>query len=93
MKILAAELPTKQAAELAAKITGESKKALYDFSVGVETDFRRRLRLFLSTCGVNDATISYRQKAGYCSLSVCRFYRLYIGKVLFAALLPPPCNL
>ena len=30
MNILAAELPTKQAAELAAKITGESKKALYD---------------------------------------------------------------
>jgi len=30
MKILAAELPTKQAAELAAKITGEGKKALYD---------------------------------------------------------------
>lgn len=29
MKVLAAELPTKQAAELAAKITGESKKALY----------------------------------------------------------------
>ena len=28
MKILAAELPTKQAAELAAKITGESKKCL-----------------------------------------------------------------
>ena len=33
MKILAAELPTKQAAELAAKITGESKKALYDLAL------------------------------------------------------------
>ena len=32
MNILAAELPTKQAAELAAKITGESKKALYDLA-------------------------------------------------------------
>lgn len=33
MKILAAELPTKQAAELAAKITGENKKALYDLAL------------------------------------------------------------
>ena len=33
MKILAAKLPTKQAAELAAKITGESKKALYDLAL------------------------------------------------------------
>ncbi len=33
MKTLAAELPTKQAAELAAKITGESKKALYDLAI------------------------------------------------------------
>jgi hypothetical protein len=34
MKILAAELPTKQAADLAAKITGENKKALYQLAVG-----------------------------------------------------------
>ncbi|MDO4696693.1 MAG: 16S rRNA (cytidine(1402)-2'-O)-methyltransferase [Neisseria sp.] len=34
MKILAAELPTKQAAELAAKISGASKKALYDLALG-----------------------------------------------------------
>lgn len=33
MKILSAELPTKQAAELAAKITGENKKALYDLAL------------------------------------------------------------
>ena len=33
MNILAAELPTKQAAELAAKITGESKQALYDLAL------------------------------------------------------------
>ena len=33
MKILAAELPTKQAAELAAKINGENKKALYDLAL------------------------------------------------------------
>ncbi|WP_293276085.1 16S rRNA (cytidine(1402)-2'-O)-methyltransferase [Neisseria sp. oral taxon 014] len=33
MNILATELPTKQAAELAAKITGESKKALYDLAL------------------------------------------------------------
>ncbi|WP_373755342.1 16S rRNA (cytidine(1402)-2'-O)-methyltransferase [Neisseria sp.] len=33
MKILSAELPTKQAAELAAKITGEGKKALYDLAL------------------------------------------------------------
>ena len=33
MNILAAELPTKQAAELAAKITDESKKALYDLAL------------------------------------------------------------
>ena len=33
MKILVAELPTKQAAELAAKITGEGKKALYDLAL------------------------------------------------------------
>ena len=33
MNILAAELPTKQAAELAAKITGESKKTLYDLAL------------------------------------------------------------
>ena len=33
MKILAADLPTKQAAELAAKITGESKKTLYDLAI------------------------------------------------------------
>ena len=30
LDILAAELPTKQAAELAARITGANKKALYD---------------------------------------------------------------
>ncbi|MBF0803829.1 MULTISPECIES: 16S rRNA (cytidine(1402)-2'-O)-methyltransferase [unclassified Neisseria] len=33
MKVLAAELPTKQAAELAAEITGENKKALYDLAL------------------------------------------------------------
>ena len=33
MKVLAAELPTKQAADLAAKITGESKKVLYDLAL------------------------------------------------------------
>ncbi|PSJ80481.1 16S rRNA (cytidine(1402)-2'-O)-methyltransferase [Neisseria iguanae] len=33
MKILASELPTKQAADLAAKISGESKKALYDLAL------------------------------------------------------------
>ncbi|MDO5058896.1 MAG: 16S rRNA (cytidine(1402)-2'-O)-methyltransferase [Neisseria sp.] len=33
MKILSAELPTKQAADLAAKISGESKKALYDLAL------------------------------------------------------------
>lgn len=33
MKILAADLPTKQAADLAAKITGENKKALYDLAI------------------------------------------------------------
>lgn len=33
MKVLAAELPTKQAADLAAKITGEGKKALYDLAL------------------------------------------------------------
>lgn len=33
MKVLAVELPTKQAADLAAKITGESKKALYDLAL------------------------------------------------------------
>ncbi len=33
MRVLAAELPTKQAAELAAKITGQSKKALYDLAL------------------------------------------------------------
>ena len=33
MKILAADLPTKQAADLAAKITGQSKKALYDLAL------------------------------------------------------------
>ncbi|VEH88239.1 putative methyltransferase [Neisseria animaloris] len=33
MKVLAADLPTKQAADLAAKITGESKKALYDLAL------------------------------------------------------------
>ncbi|QEY26948.1 16S rRNA (cytidine(1402)-2'-O)-methyltransferase [Neisseria zalophi] len=33
MKILSEELPTKQAAGLAAKITGESKKALYDLAL------------------------------------------------------------
>ena len=33
MKVLSAELPTKQAAELAAKISGESKKALYDLAL------------------------------------------------------------
>ncbi|MCP1660969.1 16S rRNA (cytidine(1402)-2'-O)-methyltransferase [Neisseria perflava] len=33
MKILAAELPTKQAADLAARISGESKKALYDLAL------------------------------------------------------------
>ena len=34
MRILASELPTKQAAELAAKITGENKKALYNLALG-----------------------------------------------------------
>ena len=33
MKVLTEALPTKQAAELAAKITGESKKALYDLAL------------------------------------------------------------
>ena len=33
MKVLAADLPTKQAADLAAKITGQSKKALYDLAL------------------------------------------------------------
>ncbi|MDO4998333.1 MAG: 16S rRNA (cytidine(1402)-2'-O)-methyltransferase [Neisseria sp.] len=33
MRILAAELPTKQAADLAAKITGENKKALYNLAL------------------------------------------------------------
>ena len=33
MRVLAAELPTKQAAELAAKITGENKKALYNWAI------------------------------------------------------------
>ena len=33
MRILSAELPTKQAAELAAKITGENKKALYNLAL------------------------------------------------------------
>ena len=33
MRILASELPTKQAAELAAKITGENKKALYNLAL------------------------------------------------------------
>ncbi len=33
MKILVEQLPTKQAAELAAKITGEGKKALYDLAL------------------------------------------------------------
>jgi len=33
MGILAAALPTKQAAELAAQISGESKKALYDYAL------------------------------------------------------------
>lgn len=33
MKILSEALPTKQAAELAAKITGENKKALYDLAL------------------------------------------------------------
>ncbi len=33
MKVLAAELPTKQAADLASKITGEGKKALYDLAL------------------------------------------------------------
>ena len=33
LKVLAAALPTKQAAELTAKITGESKKALYDLAL------------------------------------------------------------
>ncbi len=33
MKILSAELPTKQAAELAAKITDENKKELYNLAL------------------------------------------------------------
>lgn len=33
MKILSAELPTKQAADLAARITGENKKKLYDLAI------------------------------------------------------------
>ena len=37
MKILAADLPTKQAADLAAKITGQSKKALYDLALTWKT--------------------------------------------------------
>ena len=44
MKILAAELPTKQAAELAAKITGEGKKPCTIWH-GMETGFRRRLKV------------------------------------------------
>lgn len=38
IKILAQQLPTKQAAELAAAITGERKKALYDFALAWKTD-------------------------------------------------------
>ena len=38
MQILAAELPDKQAAELAAKITGENKKALYRLALSWKTD-------------------------------------------------------
>ena len=37
MKVLAADLPTKQAADLAAKITGQSKKALYDLALTWKT--------------------------------------------------------
>lgn len=33
MAVLSAELPTKQAADLTAKITGENKKALYDWAI------------------------------------------------------------
>jgi len=33
MRILASELPPKQAAELAARITGENKKALYNLAL------------------------------------------------------------
>lgn len=36
MRILSEQLPTKQAADLAAKITGESKKALYDWAIVVK---------------------------------------------------------
>lgn len=36
MMILAESLPTKQAAELAAKITQENKKALYDFAIALK---------------------------------------------------------
>ncbi len=36
LAVLAAELPTKQAAELAAKISGESKKALYDLALSLK---------------------------------------------------------
>lgn len=38
MRVLAAALPTKQAAELAAKITGENKKALYDFALTLKRE-------------------------------------------------------
>lgn len=36
MNILAAQLPTKQAADLASQITGENKKALYDWAIAVK---------------------------------------------------------
>ncbi|MBR6876653.1 MAG: 16S rRNA (cytidine(1402)-2'-O)-methyltransferase [Neisseriaceae bacterium] len=38
MRVLTAELPTKQAAELGAKITGENKKTLYDFALTLKRE-------------------------------------------------------
>ncbi|WP_338620259.1 16S rRNA (cytidine(1402)-2'-O)-methyltransferase [Paludibacterium sp. THUN1379] len=38
LQILAAELPTKQAAALAAQLTGANKKTLYDYALSLKTD-------------------------------------------------------
>ncbi|MBP6345903.1 MAG: 16S rRNA (cytidine(1402)-2'-O)-methyltransferase [Neisseriaceae bacterium] len=38
MKVLAAQLPTKQAAELGSKITNENKKVLYDYALSLKKD-------------------------------------------------------
>lgn len=93
MKVPVAELPTKQVAELAARATGGSKRILYDLALErkrISDDIQGFVGLFSSARGVNNATTSYRQKAGYRSLSVCQFYRLHINKILSVALLPPP---